>query len=71
MNTTLVLPAQDAAQLVPQAVKRCARCETSKLLDAFSRYARTSDGRQSYCKPCASSYRRAWRKASRERERET
>lgn len=61
MSTVLALP----------AVKRRARCETSKPLDAFSRYTRTSDGRQSYCKSCASSYRRAWRKVNYDRERVT
>jgi hypothetical protein len=51
-------------------MKRCARCQDLKPLDAFSRYARTSDGRQSYCKPCACSYRRAWRKANRVLQRD-
>jgi hypothetical protein len=50
-------------------MKTCARCHQTKPLEQFSRYARTSDGKQSYCKPCASSYRRAWREVSRDRAR--
>jgi hypothetical protein len=42
--------------------KTCRRCGHEKVLDAFSRHGRTLDGRQSYCKPCATEYRRAWRR---------
>jgi hypothetical protein len=34
-------------------VKRCARCREVKPLEEFHRQTKASDGRQSWCKPCA------------------
>lgn len=43
--------------------KRCFGCDTSKPLSGFYRNRRRPDGRQTQCKACSSSYRRAHREA--------
>lgn len=38
------------------ATKLCSKCKTEKNIDDFSRNKRKKDGRQTYCKVCASQY---------------
>lgn len=47
-----------------EAVKRCARCSTSKPLTEFHRNKAQSDGVQSQCKPCHLDSKRRWQKAN-------
>lgn len=37
-------------------MKRCSKCRQEKALTEFNRYGRSKDGRQPYCRACASSY---------------
>lgn len=43
-------------------MKACSNCKTVKPLGAFHRSAKASDGRASWCKPCANTTARASRK---------
>lgn len=47
--------------------KTCTRCETDKPLDDFSPHPTTSDGRASWCRPCAAAHNRERRRADPER----
>jgi hypothetical protein len=54
-----------------QAIKRCPKCEVPKLLSQFSRYYRSKDGHQDYCKDCMRIIGRDWRRANRQKARAT
>ena len=51
-------------------MKRCSKCGTEKPFEAFSKYSRTKDGYQNYCKDCATRLYREWRETHREYYRE-
>lgn len=53
-------------------MKRCGKCNVKKPLDEFYREARSKDGRQRWCKKCASEYSKSEKaKESQRRHRET
>jgi hypothetical protein len=49
------------------ASKTCTRCGVDKPLDDFSPHTTTSDGRASWCRPCAAAHNRERRRADPER----
>lgn len=52
-------------------MKTCSKCIAEKPLDKFSRNARSSDGRQAWCKACTLEYKRKWRDDNRDQVRAT
>lgn len=52
-------------------MKTCTVCKATKPLDEFHLSAKSRDGRQSRCKPCANAAAREWNKANRERKNES
>ena len=44
------------------AVKKCAKCEQEKPLDAFNNNSSSKDGKQRYCRECNKSYGRGYYK---------
>lgn len=42
-------------------VKHCPHCDQTKPLDAFAKRTEATDGRQSWCRQCMTSYHRQWR----------
>lgn len=49
-------------------MKTCSKCRATKLLEAFSRDSRTSDGKKSYCKVCQAAYRASYYAEHRDNE---
>lgn len=71
----------EAEHLRAQGLKKCSGCDQVKLIEEFTRYRRSKDGRSSQCKACQAEYREAnrekhreyfrqWREANRERKLE-
>lgn len=50
-------------------MKRCNKCGTEKPIEEFSKYKKSKDGRQAYCKVCSAKLFREWRSSNRERYR--
>ena len=44
-------------------MKNCAKCNVDRELSEYSNHKTTRDGKQSYCKPCATALSREWVKA--------
>jgi 5-methylcytosine-specific restriction endonuclease McrA len=68
-------PGYGAQETIPMrdtqsTTKRCSVCGERKPLDQFATNRQNKDGRHSYCRPCASAQRRAWRARNPERDRE-
>ena len=51
-------------------MKTCGRCKIEKPVDAFSKFARATDGRQRWCKACFSEHTKAQYEADPERFRQ-
>ena len=45
-------------------MKYCKRCDTTKEVCEFNKHKNSADGLQHYCRECAKSYDRNWRKNS-------
>ena len=56
--------------LVGCLVKTCKDCGETKPLDEFPDRKRMKDGKNTYCRPCCTARRTAWRKANPEKETE-
>lgn len=47
-------------------MKICAKCKKNKSLNEFNKYVRSSDGRQSYCRDCASNLSKEYNKKNKD-----
>ena len=56
--------------MTEEPTKRCSKCGEIKPLSEFYRLGRSPDGRQRWCKPCASAQRQQWYEANPARKSE-
>ena len=48
-------------------MKECTKCRETKTLEEFYRNHRRKDGRQTFCKKCASAHRAEWGRANKDK----